>query len=148
MHCYGQACVWWLQRWDGLFSSCFYEFLFPYIQIVFYTYDLYIINNCKLVVNKERKSIKKTISAFQDMATEIILTLGQAFEVAYQMAIREKPARSGTKGSDSGGTAPCGDDPKRYVSQITVHLVQKTPEKKSNTELKIAADTWRRREPL
>ncbi|GIY05134.1 ankyrin repeat and sterile alpha motif domain-containing protein 1B [Caerostris extrusa] len=63
-----------------------------------------------------------------DMATEIILTLGQAFEVAYQMAIREKPAKSGHK-SES-GTASCGDDQKRYVSQITVHLVQKTPEKK------------------
>ncbi|XP_042898627.1 ankyrin repeat and sterile alpha motif domain-containing protein 1B [Parasteatoda tepidariorum] len=72
-----------------------------------------------------------------DMATEIILTLGQAFEVAYQMAIREKPARSGNK-SES-GTASCGDDQKRYVSQITVHLVQKTPEKKTmDTELKLA----------
>lgn len=79
------------------------------------------------------------------MATEIILTLGQAFEVAYQMAIREKPSRSSSRGGDS-GTASCGDDPKRYVSQITVHLVQKTPEKKTNTELKIAAESWRRRE--
>ncbi|PRD24639.1 UNVERIFIED_CONTAM: hypothetical protein NCL1_43166 [Trichonephila clavipes] len=47
------------------------------------------------------------------MATEIILTLGQAFEVAYQMAIREKPAKSGNK-SES-GTASCGDDQKRYT---------------------------------
>ncbi|KFM61761.1 Ankyrin repeat and sterile alpha motif domain-containing protein 1B, partial [Stegodyphus mimosarum] len=51
-----------------------------------------------------------------DMATEIILTLGQAFEVAYQMAIREKPARSGHK-SES-GTASCGDDQKRVTSVL------------------------------
>ncbi|GFQ71278.1 ankyrin repeat and SAM domain-containing protein 1A [Trichonephila clavata] len=51
-----------------------------------------------------------------DMATEIILTLGQAFEVAYQMAIREKPAKSGNK-SES-GTASCGDDQKRVSSVL------------------------------
>lgn len=76
---------------------------------------------------------------FQDMATEVIMTLGQAFEVAYQMALRDKSeSKSGNK-SES-GTAACGDDPKRYVSQITVHLVQKTPEKKVivDTELKLA----------
>ncbi|KAF8767725.1 Ankyrin repeat and sterile alpha motif like protein [Argiope bruennichi] len=51
-----------------------------------------------------------------DMATEIILTLGQAFEVAYQMAIREKPEKSGKK-SES-GTASCGDDQKRVSSVL------------------------------
>jgi hypothetical protein len=30
-----------------------------------------------------------TILFSQDLATEIILTLGQAFEVAYQLALRE-----------------------------------------------------------
>lgn len=31
---------------------------------------------------------------FQDQATEVILTLGEAFEVAYQMALREQSNRT------------------------------------------------------
>lgn len=32
--------------------------------------------------------------SFQDQATEVILTLGEAFEVAYQMALREQSNRA------------------------------------------------------
>jgi hypothetical protein len=40
----------------------------------------------------------------QDQATEVILTLGQAFEVAYQMALRDQFAGSrGGNGISSGG---------------------------------------------
>lgn len=37
-----------------------------------------------------------TLSILQDLATTIIMTLGQAFEVAYQMALRESALAAGT----------------------------------------------------
>jgi hypothetical protein len=40
----------------------------------------------------------------QDQATEVILTLGQAFEVAYQMALRDQfTGGRGGRGNSSGG---------------------------------------------
>lgn len=40
-------------------------------------------------------SIRLTINfSLQDQATEVILTLGEAFEVAYQMALREQSNRA------------------------------------------------------
>lgn len=36
------------------------------------------------------KVIKKIAQTLQDQATDVILTLGQAFELAYQMALREQ----------------------------------------------------------
>lgn len=33
---------------------------------------------------------------FQELATEIILTLGEAFEIAYQIALREKQEEKGS----------------------------------------------------
>lgn len=41
---------------------------------------------------------------FQELASEIILTLGQAFEVAYQMAMKEKAERA------------CNTGQKTYIS--------------------------------
>lgn len=41
------------------------------------------INNCSMSI------FEMVIFAPQDLASEIILTLGQAFEVAYQLALRD-----------------------------------------------------------
>ena len=47
---------------------------------------------------------------FQEMATEIILTLGEAFEVAYQIALRNQVTLAeGTKGSSAETPMSPGD---------------------------------------
>ncbi|UYV76381.1 ANKS1A [Cordylochernes scorpioides] len=55
----------------------------------------------------------------RELATEIILTLGQAFEVAYQLALRDKPPR---RHHDNKSDDQKIAERKRYVSHVTVQL--------------------------
>ncbi|XP_067125095.1 ankyrin repeat and SAM domain-containing protein 1A isoform X2 [Centruroides vittatus] len=90
-------------------------------------------------ITKEHQTTNHYCHVFRaqntDVATEIILTLGQAFEVAYQLALKENSTKTASKfvhflnKSDDQKI----EEKKKYVSHITVQLVQKT-EKDGDSE--------------
>lgn len=55
---------------------------------------------------------------FQDKATEVILTLGQAFEVAYQMALRDQVNKGHTRSQSANHIrSPASDKISNGVTQ-------------------------------
>lgn len=81
------------------------------VHLFFTNVLLFIIVVCPNILTTTKQSNHCGLSICQDQATEVILTLGQAFEVAYQMALRE--------GCSLNSRGANGHTRSRSVNQIT-----------------------------